>query len=179
LRDGFAFGVGLAFGHADARSLRRLIQSAKAAGAGGLRTAPGRALIAIGFEKQAISAFTAAAEALGFVTSAGDPRRHVVACAGAPDCASAHIASRAIAPRLAETVAPYLDAAFTLHVSGCAKGCAHPRAATLTVVGTGDGCALVADGASRDLPFTTVPIAELPAGIAAFVRARQREAGNG
>jgi precorrin-3B synthase len=179
LRDGlFAFGVGLAFGHADAGSLPRLISAAQAAGASGVRTAPGRALIALGLERQAISEFIAAAEALGFITRTGDPRRHVVACAGAPVCASAHIAARAIGPRLAEIVAPHLDRAFTLHVSGCAKGCAHPRAAALTVVGTGHGCALVSEGGSRDAPFATVPLGDLPAAVAGFVRARKPEAGN-
>jgi precorrin-3B synthase len=168
----------LAFGHADASSLQRLIQAAQAVGVSGVRTAPGRAFIAIGLEQQAMSGFTAAAEALGFITGAGDLRRQVVACAGAPVCASAHIASRAIAPRLAEMVARYLDDAFTLHVSGCAKGCAHQRAATLTVVGTEGGCALVADGTSRDISFTTVPVADLPAVIASFLRARKREAGH-
>ena len=49
--------------------------------------------------RHAASSFAAAAEALGFIVRADDPRRHVVACAGAPICASAHIAARAIAPR--------------------------------------------------------------------------------
>jgi precorrin-3B synthase len=177
LRDGtFALGAGLAFGHTDAASLHRLVLAAQAAGASGVRTAPRRALIVIGLARQAISSFAAAADGLGFITGAGDPRRHVVACAGAPICASAHIASRAIGPRLAEMVAPCLDGAFKIHVSGCAKGCAFPRRAALTVVGTADGCALIADGGSRDQPFTTVPTADLPAAVAAFARAHKREA---
>ena len=44
----------------------------------------------------------------------------VIACTGAPGCLQAHAATRplarALAPKLTET----------LHVSGCAKGCAHP-----------------------------------------------------
>lgn len=175
LRHGtFGLGFGLAFGHADACSLQRLIQQAKAAGASGVRSAPGRALIAVGLAQQAVPPFVAATDALSFITSATDPRRQVVACAGAPVCASAHIAARTIAPRLAEMVAPYLHGGFTLHVSGCAKGCAHPRAAALTVVGSSEGCALVADGAGRDRPFTTVPVADLPDAAANFVRARTR-----
>ena len=34
-----------------------------------------------------------------------------------------------------------------LHVSGCAKGCAHPALATLTFVGMDEGIALVHEGA--------------------------------
>ena len=42
---------------------------------------------------------------------------------------------------------------FDIHISGCAKGCAHAEPAALTVVGTPDGCALIADGSARDAPF--------------------------
>ena len=34
-------------------------------------------------------------------------------------------------------------AAQLIHISGCAKGCAHPGAAALTVVGTERGCGIV------------------------------------
>src|SRR5262249_49948920 len=99
LRDGsFASGIGLAFGHAEAAALERLLDAAVAAGARGLRTAPGRALLALGFTRESAVRFFTAATQLGFVTRADDPRRHVIACAGAPLCASAHIAARAIAP---------------------------------------------------------------------------------
>ena len=97
LRDGtFAYGVGLAFGHADATSLQRLTEAAEAAGARGMRAAPGRALMVVGLTRQTASSFAAAAEALGFIVRADDPRRHVIACAGAPICASADIAARAL-----------------------------------------------------------------------------------
>ena len=166
LRDGtFAYGVGLAFGHADAPSLRRLAEAAKAAGAQGMRAAPGRTLMIIGLTQQAASSFAAAAEALGFIVRADDPRRHVVACAGAPICASANIAARAIAPQIAAVAAPHLDGSFTIYISGCAKGCAHPAPAALTVVGTASGCALIADGTTRDAPFKIVATSELPAAI--------------
>src|SRR5207342_109700 len=49
LHDGsLAYGVGLAFGHADATSLRRLIEAASSAGASGVRAAPGRVLMIVG-----------------------------------------------------------------------------------------------------------------------------------
>jgi precorrin-3B synthase len=164
LRDGsLAHGIGLAFGHADATSLERLVDAAAAAGASGIHTAPGRALIVIGLKPRTSPAFAAAAGALGFIVRADDPRRRVVACAGAPICASAEIASRTIAPLVAEIAAP-----FAVHISGCAKGCAHPAPTALTVVGTPQGCALIADGTARDAPFKIVPTDELPAAIAEF-----------
>jgi precorrin-3B synthase len=119
--------------------------------------------MAVGLAPEPTSAFAAAAEQLGFITRANDPRRHVIACAGAPVCASAHIASRALAPLIAG------EAECTIHISGCAKGCAHAAPAALTIVGTPDGCALVATGSARDAPFAVVPTGELPAAIAKFM----------
>jgi precorrin-3B synthase len=170
LRDGsFAYGVGLAFGHADAMSLQRLTEAAKAAGARGMRAAPGRALMIVGLTRQPAS-LAAAAEALDFIVNADDPRRHVVACAGAPICASADIAARAIAPQIAAAAAPHLDGSFKIHISGCAKGCAHPAPAALTIVGTSSGCGLIAKGTARDAPFKVVATNALPAAVAEIAR---------
>jgi precorrin-3B synthase len=180
LRDGtFAYGVGLAFGHADATSLQRLSETAEAAGASGMRAAPGRVLIIIGLTQQTSSQFAAAAEALGFIVRSEDPRRHVVACAGAPICASADIAARALAPRIAAAAEPHLDGSFKIHISGCAKGCAHPAPAALTIVGTPSGCALTANGSTRDVPFQIVTTNELPDAVAEIARGRKREDGHG
>jgi precorrin-3B synthase len=176
LRDGtFACGFGLAFGHATAASLDELTQAAAAQGAAGLRAAPGRTLLLIGFAPQAAASMAAIAERLGFVVRADDPRRHVFACAGAPICSSALIPARAMAPRMAEIAAAQLGPDFDIHISGCAKGCAHSKQAALTVVGAASGCALIAGGRPRDIPFATVPIDELPAAIARFARAPQGE----
>ena len=162
--------IGLAFGHSDAATLERLVDAAEAAGAHGVRIAPGRALITVGLTRESATTFTAGAERLGFIVRADDPRRYVIACAGAPTCASAHIAARAMAPRLAEIAAPYLDDSSKIHVSGCAKGCAHAGPAALTVVGTPAGCALVANGSARDEPFAVVAADQLPAAIVSAAR---------
>ena len=165
-----ACGIGLAFGHADATALEKLVDAAAKAGACGLRIAPDRALLAIGLSAQGVAALIAAAEQLGFVTKAGDPRRFVLACAGAPLCASGHIAARAMAPHIATTAAPYLREGSIVHVSGCAKGCAHPAVASLTVVGTAGNCALIENGSARDAPCATACVDDLPAAIARHLR---------
>jgi len=176
LRDGsLACGVGLAFGHADAEMLERLAEAAEAAGATGIRAVAGRALIIIGLRRAGAAAFIAAARDLGFITDADDPRRHVVACAGAPICSSAHIAARTMAPLVAATAAAHLDSAFEIHISGCAKGCAHAGKAALTIVGRPDGCAVIANGSVRDAPFATAATNELPSVIARYVRETKRE----
>ena len=169
LRSGMlACGMSLAFGHADAISLRRLAEAAAAAGAKGLRAAPGRALLIIGLAPQSVPSLLATAEALGFVTRPDDPRRQVIACAGAPICASANIPARAMAPQIAAAIAPHRDGGFKIHISGCAKGCAHPAPAALTVVGTPQGCALVAGGTTRNAPFKIIAADELPTAFAEF-----------
>jgi precorrin-3B synthase len=171
LRDGsLACGVALAFGHADAVPLERLSDAARSAGASGVRAAPGRALLILGLSLEACSRFIAAAEQLGFIVRPEDLRRRVIACAGAPVCASAYIAARAMAPRIAETLASFGDCSSTVHISGCAKGCAHAAPAALTIVGTSEGCALIAGGSAQDAFFGIVPVREITAAIARFAR---------
>jgi precorrin-3B synthase len=177
LRDGsFAFGVGLAFGHADATALERLAQAANNCGAGGIRAVPDRALLLVGLTDQTVPTVAAEAERLGFVVRGDDPRRYVVACAGAPVCAAAHIAARTLAPTVAEAARAHLDRDFRIHISGCAKGCAYAGAASLTVVGRHDGCAVIANGSVRDTPVALVAANELPWAIAEKMRDAKRGA---
>jgi precorrin-3B synthase len=150
LRDGVALGIGLAFGHTDGNALERLTEAAKGADARGLRTAAGRALLVIGVAADTAPELAAAAESLGFITRRDDPRRQLVACAGAPICASAEIPARRLGPRISAAAPALLDGSLRVHVSGCRKGCAHPAAATLTIVGGQDGCGLVIGGSARD-----------------------------
>jgi len=164
-----AYGIGLAFGHATADLLERLIDVAVRAGAAGFRAAPGRVLLAIGMAPEKASAFAAGAGQLGFIVAANDPRQHVIACAGAPICGSAHIASRTLAPDIAASAAVWLDDARTIHISGCAKGCARAASAALTIVGHSEGCSLIANGNARDAAFANVAAPDLLAAIARFV----------
>jgi precorrin-3B synthase len=85
----------------------------------------------------------------GVISGPGNPLLNVYACTGAPGCPQAHVATRALARRLA----PALSGGATLHVCGCAKGCAHPGAAALTLVGEPGGTlALIRDGTAADPP---------------------------
>lgn len=65
----------------------------------------------------------------GLIDHAADPLLRAHACPGAPFCAQASIATRDLARRLAPVVTG------TLHVSGCAKGCACSHATDLTLTG--------------------------------------------
>ncbi len=59
------------------------------------------------------------------ITDPADPRLRVTACTGAPGCPQALQPTR----DLARTLAPQVPQGQHLHVSGCAKGCAHPKPA--------------------------------------------------
>jgi precorrin-3B synthase len=73
----------------------------------------------------------------GLITQAGDPLLRVVACTGAPACRQGHAPVR----DLARTLAAHVPVGQVLHVSGCAKGCAHPGPADITLVAHADGFA--------------------------------------
>jgi precorrin-3B synthase len=131
--------LGLPFGQSDAAALLRL---AELAGGASLRTTPWRSFFLEGTHDPAPFA-----EA-GFITDPHDPRRTISACAGSPGCASASVPARA-------------DAAFLaargirgIHVSGCAKGCAHPKPAT-TLVGSDGRYGFVRHGRAGDRPAIT------------------------
>jgi precorrin-3B synthase len=160
--DVFALGLGLAFGHADADALIALARIAKESGADWVRPAPDRALLFGPLGAAEAEATRIAAERLGFITDASDPRRRIAACPGAPSCAHGLIAARALAAEIARHVSLPGDG-IALHVSGCAKGCAHPKAAPLTIVGAEQGCGIVRNGSARDEPAEYADPADLTA----------------
>jgi precorrin-3B synthase len=162
-----ALGVGLPFGHSDSETLLRLIAAARQASVSGLRTAPGRALLLVGLSPTATRQFAVEAGALGFIVDPTDPRRKIVACAGAPICASGEIAARAIAPAIADAARSLPDGKI-IHVSGCAKGCAHPAPAPLAVFGRDRRCDIFANGVLS----CSVTADALPERLAQLVRAR-------
>jgi precorrin-3B synthase len=165
LRDGsLALGLALAFGHAQADALAELGRLAVGHGARSIRPAPDRALMLIGVPPGNASSLAAAAEQLGFVVAAADPRRRIAACPGAPACGSGYIDARRMAAVLAPQLAE-LRSGIAVHVSGCAKGCAHPAPAALTVVGDAQGCGIIRNGTARATPRCHVA----PAGLAAEV----------
>jgi precorrin-3B synthase len=170
MRDGsVTLGFGLPFGHADSTALEELARAAVSAGGTGLRTAPGRALLVIGIGQDRVAQVVDSAERLGFIVHPEDPRRQIVACAGAPICAAAEIPARTLAPSLAGSAAMAGRDAPMVHVSGCAKGCACARSAPVTVVGVGGRCGVVVNGSARDRPLATLMPEALPAALSRLV----------
>jgi len=149
LSSGVALGIGLPFGHSDAAALIRLADAARQAGAAGVSASPGRVLLVMGLSSATAATVAAAAEALGFIVDPADPRCRIVACAGAPICASGEIPARALAPLLTRAAENLADGG-VIHLSGCIKGCAHPAPAPVVVVGRAGQCDIVIDGRASD-----------------------------
>lgn len=156
LTEGYALGLGLPFGAIPGEDMGDLAALAPQHGVTQFRLAPHHALLAVG-------ALPSLLDALGdaFIVSPDDPRRRISACIGSAGCASGHFPARALAGRLA----PLLDAHTQLHVSGCSKGCAHPRRAGLTLVGRADGYGLVIDGTAGDTPVAVLRADQIESAI--------------
>ena len=141
-----AFGLGLPFGQTDAATLQDVADLAERFGDGLLRVSPRRAVLLGGVRAGHAPALRAAAGRL--IADPDDPRLRMAACIGSAGCASGTVRTREDAAALAAT----LNWTGVLHVSGCAKGCAHPGPASRTLVGAGGAYNLVRDGRADGLP---------------------------
>lgn len=124
--------VALPFGQMKAATLRALADLAP------LRLTPWRMLLLEGIET--------APSLPGLITDPGDPMLRVVACTGAPGCV------QAIAPvrDLARDLARHVPLGRMLHISACAKGCAHPGPADITLTARAQGFAIIHNATARD-----------------------------
>lgn len=109
---------GVPFGRMEAGQLLRLLTSSDASA---VRITPWRQIMLEGGGPMEVD---------GFLLDPDASALHVDACTGAPACPQASVETRGIALRLAQYVAPA-----SLHVSGCAKGCARPAAADIVLTG--------------------------------------------
>jgi precorrin-3B synthase len=129
--------VGLAFGQLTVEMLSALAKQ------GDLRMTPWRMLL--------VENARELPQVDGLLTDPNDPLLRVIACTGAPRCAQGVAETRSTARALAHRLKPN----HFLHVSGCAKGCAHPGAAPLTVTATKHGFDLIKNGCASDKPTAT------------------------
>jgi precorrin-3B synthase len=132
-----AFGIAAPFGRLEAAQLQNLAALSAKAGASEIRLSPWRALY--------IDAPIDGANDLGLIVDENDPLLRIEACPGAPACNSATVDTRHDARRLA---ASGFDG--TIHVSGCAKGCARSGPADLVLVGDRGRYGVIHHGTTRD-----------------------------
>ncbi len=127
--------VAMAFGSMTADSLEKL-----ASAAAELRVTPWRMVFLPGSDLMPTG--------LGIISQANDPLLRVESCPGAPWCPQARAETRLLARELAS----HVPLGKTLHVSGCAKGCACARPVALTLVATSQGYDLVCNGTASATP---------------------------
>ena len=153
---------GAPFGQIETAALRALIERS---GASALRITPWRLFLLEGAEID---------ETGEFIARVDDPLMRVDACPGLPRCAAATVETRQLARALASQVetrdlarALAGETEGSLHVSGCAKGCARPKSAEVTLVGRGGTFDLVREGLPWDSPAQSglEPVALLKRGL--------------
>lgn len=156
-RSSYAVGIALPFGAASSEALHGLAAAAARHQVSTLALAPHHGLLAF----DAPDEFVQDTGQLGFITDTADPRLRISACIGSAGCASGFMPARTLAARLAS-----IKVQGHLHVSGCAKGCAHPRPAALTLVGRADGYGLVIGGRAGDTPAMILQDDQIESAIA-------------
>jgi precorrin-3B synthase len=148
-------GVRLKFGQARATDLISFLTSAEGAGAREIRLAPDRGFFVIDLAETAMPALLEAAICCGFSVTANEPTEQIAACAGAGACGAAFYDTKALASQLIDRIPALFDDSLKLHLSGCAKGCAHRRA-DLAIVGAAGGYDFVVDGIAADEPAARI-----------------------
>jgi precorrin-3B synthase len=148
-------GAAMPFGRLSGEVLARLASSAAHRGATELRLTPWRAIIVAGISATGAASLVKELRASRFIVDADDPRLYVAACPGTPACHRATTSVQADAERLAALLPRLGPRALLLHVSGCAKGCAHASPAPFTLVGNAGRYDLIENGTARDAAAAT------------------------
>jgi len=158
----FAVGIAAPFGRIETDQLRKLTDVMASHGVEEIRLSPWRALYAGVFSQQAAQSILDAATREGLITDPRDPLLQIEACPGAPGCRSTVLDTRGDGRQLAALL-PRSGFAGTVHVSGCAKGCAKSGAADLVLVGSERRYGIVRNGTAQDQSAGRFAFAELAA----------------
>jgi precorrin-3B synthase len=132
MRDGaMALGIGLVFGHTHAAALAALTDEAAHHGVRTVRPAPDRTLLLTGVSALNARGLIAAAERLGFVVHADDPRRRIAAHSSTDHRIDAGPRSRAIETGARRRCRPRLRLCERLRLSASGRADAGRRAGRL------------------------------------------------
>jgi precorrin-3B synthase len=165
--EGVVVGVAAPFGRLEAGVLHAFAQAALDLGATQLRLSPWRTLYIPLADEGAAARLLAVSKDIGLISDAADPLLAIDACPGAPGCRSTGLDTRDAARRLAPMLAGM--GCRSVHVSGCAKGCARSKAADLTLVGNGNCYGVLWHDTAQGTPRLFVT----PARLSELKRARE------
>jgi precorrin-3B synthase len=158
----FAVGIAAPFGRVESDQLEKLVGGMAALGVQEVRLSPWRILYAEAGSATAGQAILDVARSVDLITDRRDPLLGIETCPGAPACRSTSLDTRGDARRLA-ALASRFGFAGSIHVSGCAKGCAKSAVADLVLVGADGEYGIVRNGTAQDCPASTASFAELVA----------------
>jgi len=157
-----AVGIAAPFGRVEADQFRMLADAIAAHGVKAIRLSPWRALYAEVPSEQSGQSILVAAASVGLIVDPGDPLLQIEACPGAPGCQSTSLDTRGDGRRLAGLL-PRFGFTGTIHVSGCAKGCAKSGTSDLVLVGAEGRYGLVRNGTAQDSPACRFSFSDLAA----------------
>ncbi|MGC2781517.1 MAG: precorrin-3B synthase [Bradyrhizobium sp.] len=167
-----ALGLGAPFGRADSETLARLAALLAAHHISDVRMSPWRTFY-VAANRAIADRLVADAAHLGLIVDDTDPLMRIDACSGVGCCPSTALATREHARLLAGAMARERFTG-TLHVSGCAKGCARSAPANLVLVGDGDAYRIVRNGTVKSEPGGTLDPAGLDATGNGLFEAREK-----
>lgn len=175
LADGPAvLGLRPRFGQMHAGDLIAFLGSAKAFGATQVRPSPGHIFLLAELSSRSAMLIAQMASRYGLSADRHDPSAHIATCAGAGACASGYYQTKANAERLVFIAPELLDGSMVVHLSGCAKGCAHPQPA-LSIVGAQDGYHLILNGKASDAPDAQIASGDIDSAIEELARLIKNE----
>lgn len=131
-------GISLRLGQLTATQLRRLVQLSESFGSSHLRLTPWQAVILPDIPNERIPDVLQNLSSLGLFGSDNWVDTAIVSCAGKPGCAAAATQTQTHAIALADYLSQRLtfDEPINIHLTGCAKFCAQPSPAEITLLGT-------------------------------------------
>jgi precorrin-3B synthase len=160
--DRFAVGIAAPFGRVETDQLRMLADVMAAHGIREIRLSPWRTLYAVASSEPLGQSTLDAAGSCGLIVDPRDPLLQIEACPGAPGCRSTSLDTRGNGRQLAGLLRQ-TGFAGTVHVSGCAKGCAKSGPADLVLVGTDGLYGIVRNGIAQDRASRCVSFSDLAA----------------
>jgi precorrin-3B synthase len=158
--DRFAVGIAAPFGRIESDRLIKFTEAMATEGIGEIRLSPWRALYAAVRSRQAGQHLLDATESDGWIVDPADSLLQVEACPGSSGCRSTSLDTRRDGRRLARLL-PRFGFTGTIHVSGCAKGCAKSRPSDLVLVGADGAYGVVRNGTTLDRPERSVTVSDL------------------
>jgi ferredoxin-nitrite reductase len=176
---GYAYvGLVLPLGQLSIDQLHGLGDLADQYGDGSLRLTPWQNVILPNVLETELPQVIQILEQWELPTNSNHPAGSIAACRGKPGCQAAETNSHDHAQTLIQQVTDRLDQPLQIHVSGCAKGCAHPLGSDLALLGMSDGYEIYLRSGNQTFGhrlFPVMPVEQALAMIDRILRIYQQQ----